>query len=218
MDGRPKVEVKQKLIGDGFVVIPKFITVGEAQNLFSTYKSCELINNIGDIDVPNASHTIYNFRPFLELLCAKNMEVSNLFGEMVFPTYTYSRIYKHGSTLKKHTDRSACEISFSVHLQGDKEWPIYMEKPTGEAVGVVLRPGDAVVYLGCNTPHWRDAYDGEEYGQVFLHYVLSNGKHWDQYFNISDILQKMMQDALSGKLDQQMMQDVLPGKLKMEPQ
>jgi len=184
------MEVKQKLIEDGFIVIPKFITVGEAQNLFSIYKSCETTNNRSDIQVPNISHAICNFKSFLELLCAKNMEVANLVGEMVFPTYTYSRIYKHGSVLEKHIDRPACEISLSVHLQGDKEWPIYMEKPTGEAVDVVLRPGDAVLYLGCNTPHWRDAYDGEEYGQVFLHYVLSNGRYWEQYFNIDDILQK----------------------------
>lgn len=200
------MEIKQKLIEDGFIVIPKFITVEEAQNLFSIYKnSKEIINIHSDPQTPNASHIVVNFRPFLELLCAKNMEVANLIGEMVFPTYTYSRIYKHKSTLEKHLDRPACEISLSVHLQGDKEWPIYMEKPTGEAVGVVLRPGDAVLYLGCDTPHWRDAYDGEEYGQVFLHYVLSNGRHWEQYFNINDILQKMMQDVLSGKL-------------KMEPQ
>ncbi len=195
------MEVKQKLIEDGFVAIPKFITVGEAQNLFSIYKNCKEITNIYDHQVPNASCTIYNFKPFLELLCAKNMEVSNLFGEMVFPTYTYSRIYKHGSTLEKHIDRPACEISFSIHLYGDKEWPIYMEKPTGEAVGVVLRPGDAVLYLGCDTPHWRDAYDGEEYGQVFLHYVLSNGRHWEQYFNITDMVDFQIKQAFVKKLE-----------------
>ena len=184
------MEIKQKLTEDGFVVIPKFITVEDAQNLFSIYKSCELLNSTADIQVPNCTHAIINLRSFLELLCAKNMEVANLIGEMVFPTYAYSRIYKNGNVLKRHVDRSACEISFSIHLQGDKEWPIYMEKPTGEAVGVVLKPGDAVLYLGCDTPHWRDAYGGEEYGQVFLHYVLSNGKHWDQYFNIDALLQK----------------------------
>lgn len=195
------MEVKQKLIEDGFVVIPKFITVGEAQNLFFTYKSCELLNNIVDVQVPNCSHAVLNFKLFLELLCIKNIDVANLLGEMVFPTYTFSRIYKHGNILERHLDRPPCEISLSVHLQGDKEWPIYMEKPTGEAVGVVLRPGDAVLYLGCDTPHWRDAYDGEEYGQVFLHYVLSNGRYWEQYFNITDMVDFQIKQAFVKKLE-----------------
>jgi hypothetical protein len=195
------VEVKQKLIEDGFVVIPKFITVEQAQNLFFTYKSCELLNGNADIQVPNCTHAIINLRSFLELLCAKNMDVASLIGEMVFPTYTYARIYKYGNVLEKHTDRTPCEISLSVHLQGDKEWPIYMEKPTGEAVGIILKPGDAVLYLGCNTPHWRDFYSGEEYGQVFLHYVLSNGKHWEQYFNLPVIVDSHIKQAFAEKLE-----------------
>ena len=181
---------KQKLIDDGFVVVPNFITVEQAQGLFDGYKSCSKINNRDDKQVPNSSYAVTNFRPFLELLCAKNMDVASLVNEMVFPTYSYARIYKRGNFLEKHTDRAPCEISLSIHLQGDKEWPIYMEKPNGEAVGVVLKSGDAVLYLGCDTPHWRDAYDGEEYGQVFLHYVLSNGIHWEQYFNLWNTVQK----------------------------
>lgn len=186
----------QNLLSDGFIVVPNFITVEQASYFFSTYKSCSKIDNRGDKQVPNSSHAIINFKSFLELLCAKNMEVASLVGEMVFPTYAYARIYKNGNVLEKHLDRPACEISLSVHLQGDKEWPIYMEKPNGETVGVVLHPGDAVLYLGCDTPHWRDAYEGEEYGQVFLHYVLSNGAHWEQYFNLWHTVQKTRKDNL----------------------
>lgn len=175
---------KQKLIEDGFVFVPNFIKVELANSLFQSYKNCKEISDWGDNQTPDSSHSIANFREFLELLCAKNMDVANLVGEMVFPTYTYARIYKKGNVLEKHTDRPECEISLTIHLQGDKEWPIYMEKPNGEVVGVVLNQGDAVLYLGCDTPHWRNAYDGEEYGQVFLHYVLSNGIHWSRHFNI----------------------------------
>lgn len=175
---------KQQLIDDGFAVVPKFITVEQAKLFFNNIKNSKEAEDLTDEQVPNASHCVINFKLFLELLCAKNMEVAGLIGEMVLPTYTYARIYKNGNVLEKHTDRKACEISLSVHLQGDKEWPIFMEKPNGEAVGVLLGPGDAVLYLGCDTPHWREAYGGEEYGQVFLHYVLSNGIHWDEYFNL----------------------------------
>lgn len=183
---------KQKLIDDGFAVVSNFIDADHAKGLFEAYKGCEKIKNWDDYQTPDSSHSVANFREFVELLCAKNMEVSNLIGEMVLPTYSYARIYKQGNILEKHTDRPECEISLSVHLQGDKEWPIYMEKPNGEVVGITLKPGDAVLYLGCDTPHWRDAYDGEEYGQVFLHYVLSNGIHWSRYFNVYHALTNIL--------------------------
>ena len=111
---------KQKLINDGFALVPNFITVEQAKILFDRYKNCELISDKNDWQAPNSSHCILNFKPFLELLCAKNMEVANLVSEMVLPTYTYARIYKNGSVLKKHTDRPACEISLSV-LQDDPQ-------------------------------------------------------------------------------------------------
>lgn len=179
---------KQKLIDDGFAVVSNFIGSDHAKSLFNSYKNCKVICDRDDYQMPNSSHAVVNFKKFVELLCAKNMEVAGLVGEMVLPTYTYARIYKNGNVLKRHTDRAECEISLSVHLQGDKDWPIYMEKPNGEAVGVVLKPGDAVLYLGCDTPHWRDAYEGEEYGQVFLHYVLSGGKYWERHFDIYHIV------------------------------
>lgn len=189
---------KQKLIDDGFAVVPNFITVEQAKTLFGAYKNCEQISNKNDWQVPNSSYAVLNFKPFLELLCVKNMEVASLIGEMVLPTYSYARIYRQGNVLERHTDKAACEISLTVHLHGDKEWPIYMEKPNGEAVGVVLKQGDAALYLGCDTPHWRDAYDGEEYGQVFLHYVLSNGAHWEQYFNLFHTLQQKRSEVENG--------------------
>lgn len=187
---------KQKLIDDGFTVVSNFIDADHAKSLFNAYKSCGQIQGLDDYQAPNSSHSIINFREFVELLCAKNMEVASLVGEMVLPTYSYARIYKQGNVLERHTDRPECEISLTVHLHGDKEWPIYMEKPNGGVVGITLKPGDAVLYLGCDTPHWRDAYAGEEYGQVFLHYVLSNGIHWSRYFNVYHALTSVLKNTM----------------------
>lgn len=182
---------RKQLIEDGFVCVPKFITLEYANYIFKLYQNCKEIEHKNDNQVPISTHSTENFKNFVELLCAKTMDVAGLVGEMVLPTYAYSRIYRKGSVLDKHIDRPACEISFTVHLYGDKEWPIYMEKPNGEAVGVVLKPGDAVLYLGCDTPHWRNAYEGEEYAQVFLHYVLSNGHYWKEYFNLKHIIREL---------------------------
>jgi hypothetical protein len=135
-----------------------------------------------DCQAPN-SPAIYNFKPFLELLCEKTLEVSSLIQETVLPTYCYARIYKGPEVLVRHRDRPACEVSLTLHLGGDAEWPIFIQKPDGTEASVTLNPGDAMVYLGCVADHWREQYTGTSYSQVFMHYVRSNGPNAWAYFD-----------------------------------
>mgnify|MGYP003139770886 FL=1 len=106
----------------------------------------------------------------LMLKCQPQMEkVTEL---KLYPAYTYSRIYKKGDELKRHKDRFSCEISTTMNLAGD-DWPIYLE-PSGEVgkkgIKVDLKPGDMLVYSGCELEHWREKFKGKECVQVFLHY------------------------------------------------
>ena len=59
-----------------------------------------------------------------------------------------------------------------MNLGGD-DWPIYLE-PSGKrgmkGVKVNLKPGDMLVYRGCDLEHWREKFKGDECVQVFLHY------------------------------------------------
>jgi len=93
-------------------------------------------------------------------------------GLKLIPTYSYARIYKKGDVLKRHKDRYSCEVSTTLNIGGD-EWPIYLE-PSGEegkeGVKVDMQPGDMLVYKGCDVEHWREAFEGDNCGQVFLHY------------------------------------------------
>ena len=173
----------QKLLEDNYLVIPNFISKEKSVNLSLEFLShCKESNLMGDPQAPN-SYSDYNYIPFLELLCEKTPEVSTIIGETVLPTYAYSRVYKNGSELTKHTDRDACEISLTLHLNGDSTWPIWIETPSGEQRCVELNPGDAMVYLGRTAPHWREIYSGEYYTQVFLHYVRSRGDCSYAYFD-----------------------------------
>ena len=87
-------------------------------------------------------------------------------------TYSYARIYKKGDELKRHKDRYSCEVSTTLHLGGDS-WPIFLE-PSGkegeEGLNVLLDHGDMLIYQGCELEHWREVFEGENCGQVFLHY------------------------------------------------
>ena len=118
----------------------------------------------------------------LMLKCQPEME--KVTGLKLYPAYTYARIYKKGDVLKRHKDRFSCEISTTMNLGGD-DWPIYLEPDSTKGgikdgmgyvsdntkgVKVDLKPGDMLVYSGCELEHWRNKFKGKECVQVFLHY------------------------------------------------
>lgn len=174
---------KDSLFTNGYFVIPNFIDSKKAKELAIEFKDYCITNNIGnDSQAPN-SMAYYNYKSFLEILCDKTSEINLGMGEPVLPSYVYSRVYKNGSVLEPHVDRPACEISITVHLDGDTTWPIWIETPNGENRSVMLYSGDAMVYLGCERTHWREEYSGEWYAQMFLHYVRSNGSNFEHYFD-----------------------------------
>jgi hypothetical protein len=128
----------------------------------------------------------------METLLVKTLPVmKERTGLDLIPTYSYARVYEKGSILKRHKDRPSCEISTTVNLGGDP-WPIYID-PTGEnnvideyksivkpgahiGVEVNLKPGDMLIYSGCELEHWRKPFEGNLCGQVFLHYNHANGR------------------------------------------
>ena len=90
----------------------------------------------------------------------------------LYPSYTYARIYKKGDELKRHKDRFSCEISTTLNLGGN-DWPIYLEpsgKENKKGKKVNLKPGDMLIYKGCEVEHWREKFKGNECVQVFMHY------------------------------------------------
>ena len=71
-----------------------------------------------------------------------------------------------------HTDRDACEYSASITLKREPKdaiWLLYLE--SDKTYGVELEAGDALIYKGIESPHWREKFEGERLAQVFLHYV-----------------------------------------------
>ena len=171
--------MRLEIIQNNYLHVPGFITDDEAQLLAKEFKEhCKKFNIQGDPQAPD-SHAMYNSLPFVHLLVKKVKHVSELLGEDVLPTYTYARVYKNGSVLERHRDRPACEISFTINLEKDTDWPIYFQRPDNSEAQVELTPGDAVLYLGCQADHWRNKFEGTEHVQLFLHYVRTYGsKAW----------------------------------------
>lgn len=149
----------------------------------------------GDEQVPE-SMAVSNFIPFVQLLSEKTKEVSEIVGEKVIPSYSYSRIYRNGNKLDRHLDRKESEIAISVNLNCDEPWPLWLETPSGEKLSYVLEPGDALLYLGTETPHWRDPFDGQYCNNVFLFYVLAEGPYRENYFDRLTITQTALKELL----------------------
>ena len=136
-----------------------------------------------DGQIPNTYSQYSNIAmETLMLKCQPKME--EVTGLKLYPAYTYARIYKKGDELKRHKDRFSCEISTTMNLGGD-DWPIYLSpdenvgapdgkniKAASKAKGIKvdLKPGDMLVYSGCELEHWREKFKGKECIQVFLHY------------------------------------------------
>jgi hypothetical protein len=178
--------MNEDLKTNGYLFVDNFISIEEAKDLYNQFKDAhdKHPTEFAYDNQTENSPAIYDAWMFVELLIKKIPFVSKVIGEDVFPTYCYARHYKNKAVLEKHTDRPACEISLSLHLGGDSTpWDIFFEKPNGEVSGINLKPGQCVFYLGCNIPHWREQFTGQEYGQVFLHYVRAQGEFKWAYFD-----------------------------------
>ena len=148
-----------------------------------------MLGTWGDIQVPN-TYSHYGDMVMETLLMKMLPVMKKETGLDLIPTYSYSRIYKNGDILKKHKDRPSCEISTTMNLGGDP-WPIFIDgtgadtvideyknihKPNApEGTKVLLEVGDMLVYSGCELEHWREPFEGNTCGQVFLHYNHVNG-------------------------------------------
>ena len=160
----------------------------------------DMLGTWTDQQIPNTySHYA---DPVMETLLVKVLPVMQKeTGLDLCPTYSYARLYKNGDILHRHKDRPSCEISTTINLGGDP-WPIFINpdlnagytygsevgihkvqkyEPTNdEGVKVLLEVGDMLVYSGCDLEHWREPFDGNICGQVFLHYNHVNGPFADK--------------------------------------
>ena len=142
-----------------------------------------------DQQVPN-TYSHYSDHVMETLLVKMLPVMAKETGLQLIPTYSYARLYKIGDILRPHKDRPSCEISTTLNLGGDP-WPIFIDgtgadtvidefkqihKPNApKGTKVLLEVGDMLVYSGCELEHWREPFEGNTCGQVFLHYNHVNG-------------------------------------------
>jgi hypothetical protein len=102
--------------------------------------------------------------------------VSRVAGEPLKPTYAYVSAYREGAVLHPHVDRRQCVFTLSLWIDHDtaktaEPWPLWFQTHHGQ-VALVQKAGDAVLFRGCELPHWRDRPPpGSASMTLLFHYV-----------------------------------------------
>lgn len=118
--------------------------------------------------------------PLIETVLIESLQtVESSCGRELDPTYSYTRVYQGGERLEPHVDRPSCEISVTVNIAAKGlPSPIWMHYKDNDPQSYILNCGDAVVYKGCETKHWRNTLgDNQLNVQFMLHYVDKNGPY-----------------------------------------
>lgn len=158
----------------GYKIVRGFLSTDEINEI---YKKCKKKESIGlgkDDDQVPGSQSFYMDEEISKLQFDLLCKVEEESGVKLYRTYTYWRVYKKGAVLLTHIDRDACEISVTLDVGGDP-WGIYLMSRKNKVVEVKLQPGDALIYLGCERPHWRTEFKHDEHIQIFMHFVDMNG-------------------------------------------
>jgi hypothetical protein len=155
--------------------INNFLDINEI-NLMSLYckhmvrKRLHDVEQIDSYQIP--SEYGYYGDPLMEALLENKTKIIEEHTKFeLYPTYSFWRMYTYGATLFPHKDRKECEVSVSVHIDGDHKWPLIVEDKE-----LFTNPGDAIIYLGKELKHERKVFKGDYQTQVFLHFVNKNGE------------------------------------------
>ena len=127
--------------------------------------------------------------PIMDTLLSLSLEqMQTLTSKELVPTYSYHRLYTTGTELKRHKDRPSCEISTTICLGYDNsnvdaskypdwDWPMFIKEKNGKEIPIHMKPGDMIIYRGCEVEHWREPLWANNHAQVFLHYNEKGGEY-----------------------------------------
>lgn len=153
--------------------VNNFLTKEEIK-LFSHYSKMKHRWGFGTTpqDGPSPFENSYYADPFTEsFLLTKREKMEKELNAVLLPTYSFYRLYTYGGELKPHIDRPSCEISVTIMVDSEgTPWPFYANEEE-----FILKPGEAVIYKGCEVPHYRKRFKGDWHSQIFLHYVDAHG-------------------------------------------
>ena len=193
-NGLSTIVKNEELLENGYMVLPEWINPGVAMYFnIRTFRCLEVpsANDYRQGEGVNGGehHRSWNtyghetWEAVMEMCCPA---LAEKVGGNIIPTYSYQRMYLNGAAMAHHSDRPACQISLTINLGQSHPWSIFVTSlKTKKYVEVVQKPGDALLYLGCNVGHFRDYFKGDWYNQLFLHYVCGVEENVKEFWDSS---------------------------------
>lgn len=168
--------MNEELFKKGFLIIRSLIDKNTINKIYDYTKSIKINGDFNDGQVSGTS-SFYNDKTMTELQNKYHEKIESEIDMKLIKTYNYFRIYDKGAVLHKHKDRDACEISLTINIgYEDKPWGIWIKDKNNNENEIILEPGDACVYLGCECEHWRELNTfSDNHSQLFMHFVNANG-------------------------------------------
>jgi hypothetical protein len=184
--GLDKTSIAESFARQGYVAVQGLLDAAGVERVnthLHARASQGLMLASGDEQVPGTPH-VYGDQVVDSLMQTLWPEIEAHTGLLLFPTYSFARIYKHGDALAPHRDRAACEVSVSLNLSQipAEPWALHVGEGVG-AFAALMTPGDGLIYRGAELTHWREPFAGQKMAQVFLHYVDRNGAHAGEKFD-----------------------------------
>ena len=126
----------------------------------------------------------------MEMLLAKFTPlVEKATGLSLWPTLSFYYTYRTGNELKKHHDRSSCEIVAGLCIGADAQfkaakgtWPLILNLE-GQPEAFALDFGDLLIFRGSDIEHWREVFTGEWFVSAIFGYVDQQGSYAFQKFD-----------------------------------
>ncbi|MEM9015003.1 MAG: hypothetical protein AAGB02_07835 [Pseudomonadota bacterium] len=189
---------------DGYALVPQAAPAALAATLLGViqkdmHASPKVLNSFLSKPQINAkpAYEFYGYRHpvVMGFHWGMTSRISALTGKTLSPTYAFFRVYQKGDICHVHSDRQACEHSFSLALAYSDEivWPfeigadahsfdeglkVMASVDFGEKSSrpVSLNAGDAILYQGCNYRHGRTTPNPNRWSaHLFLHWVDVDG-------------------------------------------
>lgn len=122
--------------------------------------------------------------------------IEQVTGLSLWPTLSFYYVYQRGNELKRHKDRSSCQIVAGLCIDADTafkatqgQWPLMLQvNDSSEAVD--LNYGDMVIFKGHDIEHWRAPYTGEWFVSAIFGYVDQAGPFAFQKYDQRKMLGK----------------------------
>ena len=147
----------------------------------------ESIGGGNDDDQSPGMFALYNDPVMGHLHAVLHPRMELVTGLRLHPTYCYFRVYRPGAVLEPHKDRPACEVSATMLIGANYKpvWPVHLSLARCGHAKITQKPGQMLLYRGCDVLHWRDADEFSKdnlpedayHVQLFVHYVDADGPY-----------------------------------------